>query len=89
MSGQVANSFFFIKKKDWRSKTLANPPPPMSDSISFLVYHSPTPPHPSSLKVDVICVSPLNFFTKNINSFADLVASAVAMQHSHSTIFLL
>ena len=46
MSGQVANSFFFIKKKDWRSKTLANPPPPMSDSISFLVYHSPTPPHP-------------------------------------------
>ena len=46
MSGQVANSFFFIKRKDWRSKTLANPPPPMSDSISFLVYHSPTPPHP-------------------------------------------
>ena len=44
MSGQVANSFFFIKKKDWSSKTLANPPPPMSDSISFLVYHSPTPP---------------------------------------------
>ena len=49
MSGQVANSFFFIKKKDWRSKTLANPPPPMSDSISFLVYHSPTPPPPPSL----------------------------------------
>ena len=46
MSGQVANSFFFIKKKDWRSKTLANPPPPTSDSISFLVYHSLHPLRP-------------------------------------------
>ena len=90
MSGQVANSFFFIKKKDWRSKTLANPPPPMSDSISFLVFHSPTPLTLHLSKwTSYVYLSPLNFFTKNINSFANLVASAVAMQHSHSTIFLL
>ena len=43
MSGHGANPIFFDKKKkDWTSRTLANPPPPTSDNISFL----PSPTHP-------------------------------------------
>ena len=42
--------------KDWTSRTLANPPPPMSNNISFLAY---SPPPLPPLKVGVICVSPL------------------------------
>ena len=39
MSGQSANLVFFNKKnKNWTSRTLANPPPPTSDNISFLSY---------------------------------------------------
>ena len=53
MSGHGANAIFFNKKnEDWTSRTLANPPPPTSDNISFL------PPSPLPFKVDVICVSP-------------------------------
>ena len=42
MSGHGANTIFFINKKNkyWTSRTLANPPPPTSDSISFLPYPS-------------------------------------------------
>ena len=44
MSGHGANPIFFNKKnKDWTSRTLANPPSPTSDNISFLPY-PPTPP---------------------------------------------
>ena len=57
MSGHSANLVFFNKKnKNWTSRTLANPPPPTSDNISFLSY--PTT-HPPPLKVNVICVSHL------------------------------
>ena len=43
MSGHGANPIFFNKKnKDWMSRTLANPPPPTSDNISFFPY--PLPP---------------------------------------------
>ena len=46
--------FSLIKKdEEWTSSTLANPPSPTSDNISFLPY----PPTP--LKVNVIYVSPL------------------------------
>ena len=39
MSGHCANPIFFNKKnKTWRSRTLANPPPPTSDNISFLPH---------------------------------------------------
>ena len=52
MSGYGANPVFFNKKKkDWTPGTLANPPPPTSNNISFLPY----PPTP--LKVYVICTS--------------------------------
>ena len=38
MSGHGANLIFFNKKnKDWTSRTLTYPPPPTSDSISFLL----------------------------------------------------
>ena len=53
MSDHGANPTFFIKNKDLIFRTLAYPPPPVSDNTSFLSY---PPPH---LKVDVICVSPL------------------------------
>ena len=37
MSGHDANSIFFNKRnKDWTSRTLANPPPTMSDNMSVL-----------------------------------------------------
>ena len=50
--------FSLIKKnKDWTSSTLANPPFPASNNISFLAY----PPSPYPFKVDVICVSPLSW----------------------------
>ena len=36
MSGHGANPIFVNKKnKEWTSRTLANPPPPTSDNISF------------------------------------------------------
>ena len=36
MFGHGANSIFFNRKnKDWTSRTLANPPPPTSDNISY------------------------------------------------------
>ena len=55
----VANAIFFNKKtKDWTSRTLANPHSPTSDNISLLTYPPP------SLKVDVLCVSPLLIFEK-------------------------
>ena len=57
MPDHGANPVFLIKKKDWTSRTLTNPPLPTSDNISFLPY-SPTP-LPPPLKVDVICISPL------------------------------
>ena len=42
MSGHGANLVFFNKKnKAWTSRTLTNPPPPMSDNISLL----PNPRH--------------------------------------------
>ena len=45
-----ANPIFFNnKKKNWKSKTLANPPPP---NIWFSLYPPPLP------KVDIIYVSP-------------------------------
>ena len=44
-----------IIRKDWKSRTVAIPPPPTSDIILFLPY--PQSPHP--LKVNVIFVSPL------------------------------
>ena len=53
------------KKKDWTSRTFANPPLPTSDNISFLPYppHSPSPsPTLPTHKVDVICVSSLKKF---------------------------
>ena len=57
MSGHSANLVFFNKKnKNWTSRTLANPPPPTSDNISFLSYPTTRPP---PLKVNVICVSHL------------------------------
>ena len=53
MSSHGANLIFFNKKnKDWAPRTLANPPLPTSDNISFL-------PYPPTLKMDVIDVSPL------------------------------
>ena len=49
MSGHGANPIFFNKKKkDWTSRTFANPPLPTSDNISFLPY-PPTPPPPPPL----------------------------------------
>ena len=61
MSGHGANLIFLNNnnKKDWTSRTLANPPPPKSDNISFLPY-----PNPPPLKVTVICVSPLTAVIK-------------------------
>ena len=41
MSGNGANPILFNKKKDWTFRTLANPPPPTSDNISFLPYPQP------------------------------------------------
>ena len=60
-----ANPISFNKKnKGWTSRTLVNPPPAMSDNISFLSYLPLHPPPPTTtttttLKVDVICASPL------------------------------
>ena len=61
MPGHSPNPIFFNKKKDWTSRTLANPQPVTSDNISFLPNPPPPPPPPPppSLKVEVICVSPL------------------------------
>ena len=43
MFGHGGNPIFFNKKnKDWTPRTLANHPPPTSDSISFLPYPPPT-----------------------------------------------
>ena len=57
-SGHGANPIFFNKKnKDWTSERLLTPHPPTSDNISFLLLPYPPPP---PLKVDVMCVSPLN-----------------------------
>ena len=55
MSGHGTNPILFNKKnKEWTSRTLANPPIPItSDNSSFLSYP------PTLLKVDVICVSHL------------------------------
>ena len=35
MSGHGARSIFIKNKKDWASRTLANPLPPTSDKISI------------------------------------------------------
>ena len=55
MSNHGANPIFFNKKnKDWTSRTLANPPPPLRPIASHFCLNPPPP-----LKVDVICVSPI------------------------------
>ena len=47
--------FSLIKKtKDWTSRTLANPPTPTSNNISFLPYPLPTP-HQSGRHM---CITP-------------------------------
>ena len=56
MSGYSANPIFFNKKiKDWMSRTLANPPLPPSDNISFLPY--PLPPF-SPQSGRYMCITP-------------------------------
>ena len=64
MSGYGTNPIFFNKKKDWTSRTLVNPPTPLRPITShFFSYPPPT------LKVDVICISPLRI-TYNYKSFS-------------------
>ena len=75
MSGNDANPVFFNKKKtkqknkDWTSRTLANSPPPYVRK--YLIFALP-----STLKVDVICVSPLSRITTkqaSINSHLNCI----------------
>ena len=62
MSDHAANPIFFNKKiKIGRSEHSQTPQPPTSDNILFLP--------PPSVKVDVICVSPLTNFTNSWNKF--------------------
>ena len=50
--------FSLIKKKDWTSRTLANPPSLTSEDILFCLNLPPPHPFRHPLKVDVICLSP-------------------------------
>ena len=58
MSDHGANPIFFNNKKRLDVQNTPYLPPPTSENISFLSYPRPPSPHP--LKVDVMCVSPLN-----------------------------
>ena len=64
MSGHGASPIFCNKKNKNRTfRTLATPLPPTSSNISFLPY-PPPPRTPFPIKLDVICVSPLNWNVK-------------------------
>ena len=64
MSDHGANPTSFNKrKKDWTSKTLANPPPPSPTSDNFPYTLPPSPPPPPPVKVDIVCVSPSIFLS--------------------------
>ena len=67
-----ANPISFNKKnKGWTSRTLVNPPPAMSDNISFLSYLPLPPPaphhhhhhHPQSGRH--MCITPINTKAKS------------------------
>ena len=68
------------KKKDWTSKTLGNPLTPTSHNISVLPYILTT------IKVDVICVSPLIWLqnTLNVRSQDTNVLKLLSMSSSSS-----
>ena len=57
MFGHGAKPIFFIKKKkEWTSRTLANPPSSTSHNISFLPY--PPPPLPPHQSERHMCINP-------------------------------
>ena len=62
MSDHGANLIFFnkrIKIRRPQHSLTPRPPPSTSDNVSFLSYPPPLPPPPPTLKVEVICASPL------------------------------
>ena len=68
MFGYGANPIFFNKK----TTTKIGRPEHSLTPISFLPYHPPPPPPPpppTPVKVDVICVSPLNLMKRIICMF--------------------
>ena len=61
MSDHGANLIFFnkrIKIRRPQHSLTPRPPPPTSDNVSFCL-NSPSYPPPPTLKVEVICASPL------------------------------
>ena len=74
MSGYGVNPIFFNKKnEDWTSRTFATPTQlcPITSHFSLTTAALPSPPHTHthptlSLKVGVMCVSPLTRFTRGL-----------------------